>query len=521
MVIAKIESKFHIFRSAGIIGAFTLLSRLVGFYRDHLFAARFGAGDILDSYYVAFRIPDLVFNLLILGTLSAAFIPVFAEYFVKDEEEANKVANTILNLSFIFISILCLIMYFFVPQITHLIAPGFEGQKLNDTIMVTKIFLLSPVIFTVSNVFSSILNARKKFFLVSLAPIIYNFGIIFGALFLYPRFGLRGLAYGVILGALGHLIIQVWGSFTIGFKYQPLLNWNHPAVRKFIRLFLPRIIGVDSSQISLLVASIIGSTLATGSIAIFNFANNLQAVAIGMFGIAFAIAAFPSLSEDYARGDESSFNSMLARTMVHVLYFVIPVSVLIFILRNEIVDIVLRAGQFSADAAHNTALTLGIFAVSIFAQSLSPLFSRSFYARGNTWTPVLTGLFTLTLNGILAYELSPHYGIAGLGIAFSVSNIINAFMLYTLLHRRLKNFDSGYVHGSIFKILSSSIVMAVVTFLVLIVVNHFDTGSFIFTAVRLLLAGFVGVGVYIGFTYTLKMNESRIALDLVKKRIFR
>ncbi|MEK7075824.1 MAG: lipid II flippase MurJ, partial [Patescibacteria group bacterium] len=325
----NVNQKTTILKSAAILAFFTLLSRLVGLYRDHLLAGKFSIGETLDTYYVAFRLPDLVFNLLILGTLSVAFIPVFTDYFIKDKKEANSIANTILSVTFFGMSVVCLVLYIFVPQITHLMAPGFSGKQFDDTVMLTKIFLLSPIIFTISSVFGSVLNALRRFVLVSLAPIIYNFGIIFGVVYLYPIYGIKGLAYGVILGALLHLCIQMFGALASGFKLKPNLDFKHPGVRKVAKLFVPRILGIDNSQISLLVASIIGTTLMSGTVSGFNLANNIQAVAIGMFGISFATAAFPDLSEQFSREDHQKFGETLSRTVVNILFFLIPISVLL------------------------------------------------------------------------------------------------------------------------------------------------------------------------------------------------
>jgi putative peptidoglycan lipid II flippase len=518
----EINNKSSIRKAAAILAVFTLLSRLVGLFRDRIFASTFGAGDVLDSYYVAFRIPDLVFNLLILGTLSVAFIPVFTEYFIKDKEEANKIANTVLSVTFVFMTLLCVILFFLVPEITKLTAPGFEGRKFDDTVALTRLFLISPVIFTLSNVFSSILNSLKRFILVSIAPIIYNVGIIIGAVFFYPRYGIMGLAYGVILGALMHLLVQTGGAIGSGFKIRPNWDLEHPGVKKITRLFLPRILGIDNAQISLLIASIIGSTLASGTVAIFNLANNLQAVAIGMFGISFAIAAFPNLSESYAKGDHAAFNGTFKRTATSILFFVVPISVLIILLRAQIVRLVLGSGQFDWEATKLTANVLGIFAVSIFAQSIAPLFSRAFYARHNTVTPVVIGLVTLAFNGVVSFLLAHTYGALGLVMGFSLSTILNATLLFIFLKMRVKDLDAEYIFDSSLKIALASILLGLSTYVAL---HIFSSLFALDTAVNVLLqAGLstaVGLAVYLGVTTWMKLPEASGALSVVKRRVIR
>lgn len=511
-----------IFKAAGILGFFALLSRLVGLYRDRLFAANFGAGDLLDSYYAAFRIPDLVFNLLILGTLSVAFIPIFTEYFIKDKERAQKIGNTIFTLAFVAMSVICLILFFFVTEITRIAAPGFEGEKFANTVMLTRIFLLSPIIFTMSTVFASILNSLKRFALVSIAPIIYNFGIIAGIVWLYPRYGLKGLAYGVILGALLHLAIQMAGALSSGFKLRPNVDLKDPAVRKIGKLFLWRIISLDSAQVSLLIASIIGSTLLAGTIAVFNLANNLQSVVIGLFGISFATAAFPNLAEHFAREDHPEFSRVLGRTAVHILFFVIPISVLFILLRAQIVRVILGTGNFDWEATRLTANTLGFFAISLFAQGLAPLFSRAFYAMRNTATPVIIGLVSLASNAILSVILGNRYGVVGLSMAFSIACILNLILLWLALRPRLHKFNDREILFTAGKILIATFVMAVVTYLSLnVYAGYFvlDTGIKVFAQGA--ISGLLGLLAFIGTATLLGLDEVKIAIAVVKRVIFR
>ncbi len=518
----NVNTKSTISKAAAIVAVFTLLSRLVGLFRDRLFASTFGAGDTLDSYYVAFRIPDLVYNFLILGTLSVSFIPVFTEYFIKDKEEANKMANTVLTFLFITMSVICIILYFFVPQFTHITAPGFTGQKFANTVLLTKIFLLSPVIFTVASVFSSILNALKRFLIASVAPILYNVGIIVGIKYFYPHYGIRGLAYGVILGALVYLVIQMLGAFSAGFKLRPNFDFDHAGVRKVAKLFLPRILGIDNAQISLLVASIIGSTLLSGTIAVFNLANNLQAVAVGMFGISFAIAAFPDLSETYAKDDHQQFSRILARTVTHVLFFVIPISILILVLRAQIVRLTFGAGKFNWQATILTANTLGIFAFSIFAQSVAPLFSRAFYSRRNTVTPMFIGLLTIVINAAASYLFGRSYGVLGLALGFSLSNVINVGLLYFVLRPQLQHFEEGYVIKSTLKILLASVIAGGAAHIVLGLMGtvvHLDSWVHVFE--QGIVAAAAGLAVFAGCAHVLGLSQIKTTFAVVKSRFLR
>ncbi len=430
----SLESNFTINKAALIVGFFTLLSRLTGLLRDRLFAGKFGAGDILDAYYAAFRIPDFVFNLLILGTLSVAFIPVFSELLVKDRQQANRTANTILNSTFLLMFAICTILWLFSASLSKILVPGFTGEKLANMISLTRLFLISPIIFTLSNVFSSILNSQKKFVAVGLAPVLYNFGIIFGLLALYPRYGIMGIGYGVLVGACLHLLVQVPEAVRLGFRWKPIMDFKDKAFQKMTKLFVPRIFGLDNSQISLLIGSVIGSFLASGSIAILNLANNLQAVPIGIFAISIAVASFPALSQLNAEKNERGFLETLAKSLLQILFFIIPITIFILILRAHLVRLAYGAGNFSWEDTILTFKTLGVFAFSLFAQSVSPLLARSFYAKQNTIIPVAINFFTMALNASLAYFFGKSYGVVGIAAGFSIASIFNALCLFIALH---------------------------------------------------------------------------------------
>ncbi len=519
----KFNDRHAIGKSAAIVGAFGLIADLAALVRDRLFAIQFGAGHTLDAYYAAFRIPDFVFNLLILGTLSVAFIPVFTEHLVKDEAEAKRIANTILTAATGAIAVLCGVLYFFVPQlIHHIIAPGFTGQPYADTVILTKLFLLSPIIFTASSVFGSVLNSLNRFLMVSIAPVLYNIGIMVGIIGFYPHFGIRGLAYGVLLGAGLHLLTQIIGAAVAGFRYRPAFDIWHPGVRKIFKLLLPRILGIDNSLFSSLIASYLGSFLAAGSIAVFSFAINLNTVPLGIFALSFATASFPNLSEHFARKDEVAFNTTLSQTAINILYFIIPSSVLLIVLRLQIVRVIYGSGHFDADAVHRTGLALGIAAASLFAQALAALLARAFYARQNTVIPVITGLVTIVVNAVVAYLFVQHLGVAGLALGFTLAAIVNATLLLILLRPRLQAFNIRPAAIDAFKIIGASVLLAAVCYAVLLLVQivlpSTRTLSILLDGV---LAAAFGTGAYLWLTKALGMNQSQLAVNLIKRRFLR
>lgn len=524
----QIEERFSLSKAAIIVGTTSLLSRLVGLMRDRLFASHFGAGDTLDIYYAAFRIPDFVFNLLVLGTLSVAFIPVFTELLIQDRERAYKNANTILNFSFLIMAAACLFLLVFARPLTKLLVPGFVGQKFENTVLLTRIFLISPVIFTLSNVFSSILNAQKKFLVVGVAPILYNLAIIFGLLILYPKFGITGLGLGVVLGAALHLLVQVPEVVKSGFSWQPILDLKDQALHKIAKLFVPRIFGLDNSQISLIIGSVVGSILASGSIAIFNLANNLQTVPLGVFAISYAIAAFPLLSEHYARKDERGFTYTLSETLIQMLFFIIPISILLLLFRAHIVRLIFGAGKFNWQDTILTFNTLGVFSFSLFGQALTPLLARAFYARQNTTIPVGVSLLTMALNAILAYHFGLIYGIVGVAAAFSIASVLNALILFFIMRYQLaksdldslgKHYLQAFDHqiiSSLFKIILASCFMGAAGYGTLYAVAPFvNTHTGLGLLIQAALAGLVAVVVFLVFAAYLSLPQGKKLLSFL------
>ncbi len=528
----KLEATFHIGQATLIIASFTLLSRIAGFVRDILLARQMGLSSDSDIYFTAFRIPDLVYNLLILGTLSVAFIPVFSEYLVKDKARASRIASSVLNISALGMLIVCAIIFILCRPLTELIAPGFTSEQLDKTTMITRIMLLSPIIFTVSNVFSSVLISMKKFLIVNIAPILYNLGIIFGIVFLFPRFGLKGLAYGVILGALLHVGIQIPEAMRHGFKWRPRFDYKDSGVQKIGRLFLPRIVGLDNSYVNLIVVSIIGSTLVTGSITAFNYASNLQAVALGIFALSSAVAIFPVLSEFYAKEDIKGFVSTLQHTIIRVLYFVVPISILLLLLRAHVVRLLLGYGQCDWNCTITTFDTLGVLALGLVSQSLVPLFARSFYARQNTKTPVIISIIGMAINAPLSYFLAQGLGIVGVALGFVIATTVQCILLFVALHRyiikdtedqanvtkkALHVFDTTIVIQS-FKILLASVVLGLVSYATLYIVNPFlNTRTVLGIFTQSALATIAGVFFYILLTSKLHITESEAIANTIGK----
>ena len=515
--------------AALLVGGSSLISRLLGIFRDRILAGQFGAGDTLDIYYAAFRIPDLIFNLLVLGALSAGFIPIFTSLIKSplekikfllgnDHEEAWQLASNILNILGLSLLALCGLGVVFSPQIMHLITPGFSREKMDLTVGLSRIMFLSPIFLGISSVFGGVLQSFKRFFVYSMSPIFYNIGIIIGALYFVPILGIYGLAWGVVLGATLHMAVQIPALAQLGFKYRFKFEIKNPSVIKIWLMMVPRTMSLAISQLNLLVIAIVASTMASGSLAVFNFANNLQSFPVGIFGISFAIAAFPALSA--SAFDKKNLVKDLSLTVRQILFFIIPSTVILLALRAQIIRVILGTGKFDWQDTLLTIDTLGFFAISLFAQALIPLLIRVFYARHDSKTPFLIGLGSALLNIFLSIKFSQSLGVAGLALAFSISNVINLIMLWAWLNFEIGKIDELKIFISTVKFSLAALSCGLaVQGVKLVIGTNVDLDRFWEIAVQGLAAGLVGVLVYLLVCYILKSEELFNFWSSLKRRL--
>lgn len=484
--------------AAFIIALAGIASRLLGFVRDRLLASSFGAGDLLDAYYAAFRLPDLIYGFLVLGALSAAFIPVFTELIAHEKrEEAWRLVQGALQWLIVFLGAAALVGILFASQIALWIAPGFSPEKQELVALLTRVMLLSPVFLAVSAVLGGVLVSFKQFLAYSFAPVFYNIGIIFGIVILFPFLGPAGLAWGVVLGAFLHMAVQIPAFRRAGYKAQLVSlahSWRDEALRKVVRLMIPRSLAVAVNQVSLVIVTVFASTLVSGSLAAFTLAINIQSIPLGLFGIAFSLASFPVLSTLAAKKEYDEFFKIFSQTAKRILYFVLPLSFLLIIFRAEIVRVVLGTGAFNWEDTILTFTVLGWLAVSLFAQSLVPLFVRAFFALQDTRTPLFAALASEAVHLSLIPMLLPRYEVAGLAIAFSVGSIVNFSLLYLALRHRVSEWKDRDILTGVAKI-------AVVAFLAALIAQY-SKGIFALTIDRLdtfiEVAAKLGLGVVIG-----------------------
>lgn len=535
-----------------ILGVSYLISSLLGLMRDRLLAGTFGAGNELDVYYTAFTVPDFVALILIFGAIAAAVIPIFTSYLIKSKEESWKYVSTLLNVFLGFLIIVCIIFIIFTPIIISVIAPGFSGHKRELAIAMMRIMFLSPIILGASNLISGILQVFHKFLVTALAPLLYNLGIIIGIIFFVPAFGIQGLAWGVVLGGVMHLLIQLPSFINSGFKYRPDFNFRDPGVVKTIKLMVPRSLGLGAGQLNTIAITAIASTLMAGSIAVFNLANNLSMVLVNAVAVSVSTAAFPSMSMAFLKNENNEFLEKFSNIFRQMIFLTVPLSLLLLILRAQIVRVVLGVGKFGWADTRLTTACLGIFALNLIAPQLILFLSKTFYAAHNTKIPAAISIFSVAFNIALSlllvwllkfssaflyfiqtfFRLEEVKGleVVGLALAFSITGVLQMCLLLYMFYKKFftspklaseggPNKYAKQISDSLFKIAIASVIMVVATFAVRQLCGSFiSLQNFWGVFLQLGISGIIGIGVYFAMALILRSPELNIIKDTFLKK---
>lgn len=510
--------------AATVVGVLSLMSRLVGFVRDRVLAGAFGAGDQLDAYYAAFKVPDLLFALIVVGSLSAGFIPVFTKEWGNrlTHDRAWALTNRVLALLLLSMAAIALAGAAFAEPIAAFVAPGFAVAKRALVAEHMRVMLLAQVILCVSIVFGSALQGMKRFVLYSAAPVLYNLGIIAGALWLVGPLGPIGLAWGVVLGAVLHASIQLYGVFQAGWRPglpRPLMDRD---AREVFRLTGPRMLGIAVSQLMFLALAVLASTLPAGSVTVFQFAYNIQFLPVGVIGVSFAIAAFPSLADHAAKRETARFADSFSSSVRQVLFFIVPLSVLFLIVRAQVVRVVVGAGAFDWDATVLTADTLAFFALSFVPQALAYLLSRAFFAVHDAMTPLVAGVVSAALGGACALMLVGPFGVVGLAMAFSIAAFANAALLWATLRSRVGSLGESAMLPSVYKIAVAAIVAGIVMQLLKPrVVMFLSNDTFFGVFAQGLIAGGAGLAAYVAVCRALRTQELFDLVEGMRRKVLR
>jgi len=424
---------------AALLSALIFASYLMGLVRDRIFAQTFGAGPELDAYNAAFVLPELLFDVLVEAGLAAAFIPIFVKLRAThaDPEVANRFGRTILTLGVAVMGVGSLVLLVFAEAFTGWIAPGFEGEQRELYVGLFRVMLVTQVLFAASLTLGQVLLAEQRFFWYGLAPLLYNAGIVAGTITLGGALGIFGAAIGAILGAAFHL-----GSRFIGLRgssFRIRLGWGAPraSVREFIRLTIPKLASQPVEPVAFLFFTNVASGLAAGSLSIFNYARNFQSLPVSLVGVAFAIAAFPSLSAAYASGDRRGYLRLFGTNLVSIVGLTVFAAVAMVVLGELGIGILLGGGEFGPDEVARTAAVLGAFALSVPFESVAHLLSRAIFATRQTLFQALASIAGLVITMAATLVLLPGFGILALPLGFAIGQASKVVLLAVILAARL------------------------------------------------------------------------------------
>lgn len=509
------QRKLTVPSAALILGSTYLLSNILGVFRERLIASSFGASHLTDIFYASFRIPDMIFNLLVLGAISSAFIPVYIDYIDKEkQDEANRVASNFMNFLLLATLVFAVIVFVLARKLVPLLLPGFftNGPEVDfNTFQVAvnavRIMLISPIFFAISSVFGGILNSHKKFIAYSFAPVIYNLSIILGITYFATKTNppIYGLLFGVILGALLHALIQLPSAIKNGFRWKPILNYRMFELPKIFKLMIPRTLAIGVGQINILIDTVIASYF-VGGITVLNFANDIQTLPTVVFAISISTAVFPLLAEHYSKKNNIDFLRSFSESARKILYFMIPASVGLIVLRAQVVRLIFGAGNFSWENTYWTTKALGFFAAGLVAQGLLPLLLKTFYALKDTKTPLLVSLVSVLVNLIFSVTLPFIPGldleIAGLAVAFSIAGFVNAGLLFYFLHEKIGALDKdNRIFASTARLVVASVFMGVAAHYSLYLFEPFVNNTRV-VGLALQTMGAVAVGAVVYFLLT-------------------
>lgn len=516
--------------NTAIVGAAFVLSRILGLVREAAIAGQFGTSPAKDAYVAAFRIPDTLFLLIIGGAVGSAFIPVFTGLLRRgDEGRAWNLASTLINASVALLSLGGIVMGLAAPAlVASVVAPGFPPAQQALVVELVRIMLLSPLFLGLGGWAMGILNARQSFTLPALAPIFYNLSIIGGALFLAPVWGVHGLAWGVVLGALLHFGVQAPGLLRAGMRYSLRLKPRDEGAAEVGKLILPRIVGQAAFQVNIVAMTSFATFLPAGSLAAFDYSYLLMMLPHGVFAMSLATVTFPTMSAQFAEGDIDGLRGTLARAIKTLLFLIFPAAVGLFVLRSEIVASIFQFGFFDAASTELVALSLGYFALGLVAYAAVEVLTRAFYALHDTATPVGVSVATVLLNLGLSAALVRigGWGHEGLALSLAVTTTVEMVLMWVLLGRKLPGWrlrGEGLLQ-SIARSGAAAIVMGVALALLLFALHAVIPGDDNDKLEAIIVAGLgIGVGglVYFVAAKLLRSEELAGALDMLLRRLRR
>jgi len=513
-----------IFGAAMLTSSLAIFGGFLGILRNALLASRFGASGNLDIYYASFRLPDMIYNIFIMGAISAAFIPIFSKYWAKDKKEAWQFSNAIILIIGSFVGLLALLVAIFTEPLLSRLLIGFSPEQLEMAVILTRIMMIQPILMGISSVAASILKIFKLFLASALAPVMYNLGIIIGILFFVPSMGLKGLAWGVVLGAVLHILVQIPALIGTGYKFTfniSIFRELNSGLKKVVLMMVPRSLGIIAYQIFLLGITAIASMLKEGSIAVFNFANDIQNLPQTVFALSFAIAAFPSLSKLNAEKKHEDFVETSINTLLQIFFFLIPIAVWFFVFREPIIRFLLGYGKFDWTSTVNTIQVFSILSFGMIFQGVNAFLLRVFFAKGDALRPFIASVISYSTGFFLCYKLGLSFGVIGLAVAMAVTYLFYFLILFFLLKTDVPISLLKKFYHSLGKITVASLLSGSVAYLSLMLLKGiFPIDKVINLALCAFIAFIISFVVFVIFCNWFKIKEIDELKSIIIQKIY-
>jgi len=518
-------------KSASTVSIAVMCSRVLGLVREQIFAGLFGAGYAYDSFIVAFRIPNLLRDLFGEGALSAAFVTVFTDYDTnRSKEETWQLASNILVFFAILLSLITLAGIFLAGPVVNLLAPDFAAVagKFELTRKLTMIMLPFLVFISLSAVVMGILNTKGRFFVPAIASSFFNLGSIVGGVslaLLLPRLtdqpAIVGMAIGTLIGGFLQLLIQLPTLKKTGFIFKPRLNLKDPGLLRILRLMIPATIGLSATQINIFVNTNFAASCQEGSVSWLNYAFRLVQLPIGVFGVAFSIAAMPLLARHAARKDMAGMRETLVTSLTMIFCLTIPATAGLIILAEPIIRLIFERGAFTPADTLATAQALSLYAVGLFAYSTNKIMVPTFYALDNTRIPVIASFLAVAVNICiisLTIDLFQHRAIA---LSTSCTMFLNFLFLGTMLYRKMHGYSILYLIKGLAKIIPATMVMVLILVGGKILLTDWLTGTLIQKLASTLLLIALAAGFYGIILYWTKLPELTEITEKIRSRFSR
>ena len=522
------DAHTEIARSATVVGAGTLLSRVFGLIRDAVIGMVFPAATSLDAFFVAFGIPNLLRRLFGEGALNNAFVPVFSDYLAnKPKDEAFRLARIVLTALLIVLTAICAVAMLFAPWIVKLQVLGWTGgqelgpEKVELTTRLLRIMLPYMILICLTAVAAAALNSMRHFAAGAFHPVLLNVSLIASALFLASGFRepAIALAVGVLIGGVLQLLLQVPPLWRRGFRFKPAIDVHNPGLKKVMALMLPATVGFGVVEINALVDRLIASFLPHGSVTYLYYANRLVQLPLALFGITVAVPLLPKLSTLHAQGDGEGFKSTFALGMRLIVFFTLPSSVGLILLREPIVNLLFERGEFTSTTTDAVAFALLYYSVGLFAFAATKLAATVFYSRKDARTPVIIASIALVANVVLNIILMQFLAHAGLALASSISSLINFVLLVYLAGKRGVVAVEKSDWASMVKSIAATALMALVCLLLLGSVGYDPSASFAVKLGQLAVTLLGSLATFILASRLLKCDELSLFLTSFKRRL--